>query len=173
MEQRRVHNNNWNKLPALRILELIRQFIEPVFVKPTDRIISDLKHQGSATLEVLEDRSHSTVYRIRETGVVYHLYQDGQLHIHQHYDDYKESHHEDALVNIFEAKEVVYRITYKGEQPLLERLKKPRFKSTFFIVDGVITLQDVEWFEQADGETQRNAALKKGIMFLKFNMRRQ
>lgn len=176
MSSKRIHHKQWHTLSGSKILDVVKTSVEPITVLPDERILNDLKVLESATLEVLEDRTLSTVYRIRETGRVHHMFTDGRLNVYMNYDHYLSQKPVDSLLIVFPAKDLVFRIFNElGEDVIhegIERLKKPRFTAYYMITDGVITFHNIIWLDKPEGEVEKNSALKKAILFIKFNVGR-
>ena len=82
-----IHHGNWNSLDRQQFTHLFAETFDNVTVLPNRVITLDLRTLSTATLECLENRSVSTVYRILPTGVVYQIIKPD---VTIKYDDYEE-----------------------------------------------------------------------------------
>ena len=102
-----------------------------------------------ATIECLENRTFSTVYRIRQTGEVYQITQpNGELFEYDDYESYQLEDPVDNLIESFMAKEPVHIITQIEGDIYIERLKPPRFRAKYVPGDPLNNLQEIEWIDK-------------------------
>ena len=113
-------------------------------------IIYQLRYLEVATLELLENRSSSTVYRIRQTGVVYQVFQpDGEMFEYEDYESYQLRDEVDELLERYIAKEIIHKIEEKDGEIYIHRLKPPTFRGRY-TPDELSHISDVEWYENPD-----------------------
>lgn len=127
---------------------------------PSGEIIHALKAFRIATLEVMENRSTSTVYRIRQTGKVYQQNDDGTLTEYQCYEEYQRAPPYDEPLVINPQKPPVYIV----EGKYVIRVKAPRFRAEY--TDN-FNLFNIEWIDPIPQEITANANLRKAYYFLK------
>jgi hypothetical protein len=72
-----IFRNDWHKLGLKQIDSLFNEFFGDVAIQPGIEIVNRLKALEVGSLEILEDRSSSTVYRIRQTDEVFQIFQPG------------------------------------------------------------------------------------------------
>ena len=83
--KKEIYHDSWHKLPNEEIVALFDNNFGSmerdapdgtnVTIQPNLQIVLDLQDLRKATLELLENREASTIYRIKQTGVVYQLCQ--------------------------------------------------------------------------------------------------
>lgn len=118
-----------------------------VEIQPNIDIVEQLRAMESATLECLENRSFSTVYRIKQTGVVYQLCQpDGTLFEFDDYEDYQQAEPVDELVTLFATKEPVHIAYNDGNKLIIERKQPPRFKG-YATGNNMNAIEIMEWVD--------------------------
>ena len=75
-----IFRNDWHQLGKKQITELFNEHFTGVTIQPGENILERVKMLEVCTLEILEDRSSSTVYRIRQTDEVFQIFTpDGKL----------------------------------------------------------------------------------------------
>ena len=75
-----IFRNDWHQLGEKQIKDLFNEHFTGVTIQPGDSIVKRVKMLEVCTLEILEDRSSSTVYRIRQTDEVFQIFKpDGKL----------------------------------------------------------------------------------------------
>ena len=70
-----IFRNDWHQLGLKQIDDLFNELFSDVAIQPGIEIVNRLKMLEVGTLEILEDRSSSTVYRIRQTDEVFQIFQ--------------------------------------------------------------------------------------------------
>jgi hypothetical protein len=97
------------------------------------------------TLEILEDRSSSTVYRIRQTDEVFQIFKpDGKL-LNCTTEDYYLQKPVDDLVKEYSKKDPIFKIEKVSDiRDIVHHLQTPKFRALF--IDG--TFDKVEWIDQ-------------------------
>ncbi len=68
-----IFRNDWHLLSGPQIEDLFVEHFTSVTIEPNKDIVTRLRELEIATREILENRSSSTVYRIRQTDEVVHL----------------------------------------------------------------------------------------------------
>lgn len=160
-----IFRNDWHMLTGQQIVDLFDKNFPNVTIQPNREIVFRLKSLEVATLEILEDRSCSSVYRIRQTDEVFQLFQPNGDCFYYDTDDYFMAEPVDTLERSFIKKEPVF----KGEkQPngmiLIEHLKEPRFKALF---DGT-EFKNMVWLDDQPQDISVIARLmRKAEAFLK------
>jgi hypothetical protein len=140
-----IFRNNWHQLGKKQIVDLFNEHFTGVTIQPGENIIKRLKMQEVCTLEILEDRSSSTVYRIRQTDEVFQIYQpDGKLFSYTTEDYYLQKPIDD-LVREYSKKDPIFKIEKVSDlKDIVHHLKSPKFRALF--IDG--TFDKVEWIDQ-------------------------
>lgn len=141
-----IRSARWNELSNDDIVSMFNRYLDDVAIHPNALIVSELRELKAATLEVLEDRTMSTVYRIRETGVVFHVEaENGECWAYDDFDDYLQDDPIDELVNSFVSQPKSYEIIDQtGNVFTVRRNKPPRFKARYNMETGDIELFDNE-----------------------------
>jgi hypothetical protein len=140
-----IFRNDWHLLGLKQIDSLFNELFSDVAIQPGIEIINRLKMLEVCTLEILEDRSSSTVYRLRQTDEVFQIYQpDGKL-ISYSTEDYYLQKPIDDLVKEYSKKDPIFKIEKVSDfREIVHHLKSPKFRSLF--VDG--TYDKMEWIDQ-------------------------
>ena len=140
-----IFRNDWHQLGEKQIVDLFTEHFTGVTIQPGESIIKRLKMMEVCTLEILEDRSSSTVYRIRQTDEVFHVFQlDGKLFSYTTEDYYLQKPIDD-LVREYSKKDPIFKIEKVSDfKEIIHHLKSPKFRALF--VDG--TFDKVEWIDQ-------------------------
>jgi hypothetical protein len=110
------------------------------------------------TLEILEDRSSSTVYRIRQTDEVFQIFKpDGKLFSYTT-EDYYLKRPIDDLVKEHSKKDPIFKIEKVSDlKDIVNHLKSPKFRALF--VDG--TFDKMEWIDQSPEDITHIAKLMR------------
>jgi hypothetical protein len=140
-----IFRNDWHQLGEKQIVDLFNEHFTGVTIQPGESIVKRLKMQEVCTLEILEDRSSSTVYRIRQTDEVFQIFQpDGKL-FNYTTEDYYLQMPTDELVKEYSRKDPIFKIEKVSDlKDIVHHLKSPKFRALF--VDG--TFDKVEWIDQ-------------------------
>jgi hypothetical protein len=140
-----IFRNDWHQLGEKQIVDLFTEHFTGVTIQPGESIIKRLKMMEVCTFEILEDRSRSTVYRIRQTDEVFQIYQpDGKL-VSYTTEDYYLQKPIDDLVKEYSKKDPIFKIEKVSDfKEIVHHLKSPKFRALF--VDG--TFDKVEWIDQ-------------------------
>ena len=140
-----IFRNDWHQLGEKQIVDLFNEHFTGVTIQPDESIVKRLKMQEVCTLEILEERSSSTVYRIRQTDEVFQIFQpDGKL-FNYTTEDYYLQKPTDELVKEYSKKDPIFKIEKVSDlKDIVHHLKSPKFRALF--VDG--TFDKVEWIDQ-------------------------
>jgi hypothetical protein len=160
-----------------------RLYGHPITCFPTADLFKQLRILKLATLEVVENRSEATVYRIRQTGVVY-LCRVGedQAMVFTSHKDYLQSPDNSGMLHNFFCKPMAYIIERRGYQTYIHRLKYPRFSGivdatpvSFVDLDHsdhryLYDIEDITWHDHPPATEAENRSLsKKTTLFLRSN----
>jgi hypothetical protein len=139
-----IFRNDWHLLKPTQIDSLFNEHFADVAVQPGIDIVKRLKIMEVCTLEILEDRSSSTVYRIRQTDEVFQIYQpDGKLFSYTTEDYYLQKPIDD-LVKEYSKKDPIFKIEKVSDfKEIVHHLKSPKFRALF--VNG--TYDKMEWID--------------------------
>ena len=140
-----IFRNDWHLLGLKQIDSLFNELFVNVAIQPGHEIVNRLKRLEVGSLEILEDRSRSTVYRIRQTDEVFHIFQPGGDLFRYTTDDYYQKQPVDELVKEYIKKAPVFKIEKVSDhRDVIHHLRPPRFRALF--IDG--TFDKVEWIDQ-------------------------
>ena len=153
-----IFRNDWHLLKPTQIDSLFNEHFTDVAVQPGIDIVKRLKIMEVCTLEILEDRSRSTVYRIRQTDEVFHVFQpDGKLFSYTT-EDYYLQKSIDELVKEYSKKDPIFKIEKVSDfKEIVHHLKSPKFRALF--VDG--TYDKMEWIDQPPEDISQIEKLMK------------
>ncbi len=153
-----IFRNDWHLLKPTQIDSLFNEHFADVAVQPGIDIVKRLKIMEVCTLEILEDRSRSTVYRIRQTDEVFHVFQpDGKLFSYTT-EDYYLQKPIDGLVKEYSKKDPIFKIEKVSDfKEIIHHLKSPKFRALF--VDG--TYDKMEWIDQPPEDISQIEKLMK------------
>jgi hypothetical protein len=151
-----IVRNDWHKLTGQQILTLFYENFSAVAIQPGIEIVNRLKMLEICTLEILEDRSSSTVYRIRETDEVFQIFQpEGKLFSYTT-EDYYLQEPIDSLVKEYSKKDPIFKIEKVSDsRDIVQHLKPPKFRALF--VDG--NFNKVEWIDRPPEDITKIAKL--------------
>jgi hypothetical protein len=153
-----IFRNDWHLLSHKEIDSLFIEHFADVAIQPGIDIVKRLKMMEVCTLEILEDRSRSTVYRIRQTDEVFHVFQlDGKLFSYTT-EDYYLQKPIDELVKEYSKKDPIFKIEKVSDfKEIIHHLKSPKFRALF--VDG--TYDKMEWIDQPPEDISQIEKLMK------------
>ena len=151
-----IFRNDWHLLSHKHIDSLFNDHFTDVAIQPGIDIVKRLKMIEVCTLEILEDRSSSTVYRIRQTDEVFQIFQpDGKLFSYTTEDYYLQKPFDD-LVKEYSKKDPIFKIEKVSDlKDIVHHLKPPKFLALF--VDG--TFDKMEWIDQPPEDITQIAKL--------------
>jgi hypothetical protein len=140
-----IFRNDWHLLGKKQIEDLFNEHFGGVTILPVTDIIKRVKMLEICTLEILEDRSSSTAYRIRQTDEVFQIFRpDGKLLTYTT-EDYYLQKPVDNLVKEYTKKDPIFKIEKVSDiRDIVHHLKTPKFRALF--IDG--TFDKVEWIDQ-------------------------
>jgi hypothetical protein len=153
-----IFRNNWHLLKPSQIDSLFNEHFADVAVQPGIDIVKRLKMMEVCTLEILEDRSSSTVYRIRQTDEVFQIFKsDGKLFTYTT-EEYYLQKPTDELVKEYAKKDPIFKIEKVSDfKEIIHHLKSPKFRALF--VDG--TYDKMEWIDQPPEDISQIEKLMK------------
>lgn len=153
-----IFREDWHLLAGPQIEGLFSEHFKDVTIEPNMDIVTRLKDLEIATLEILENRSNSTVYRIRQTDEVFHLDQLSGVMYKLNTGEYFSQQSLDELLMNYVRKEPVFKGDYAGDgKYIIEHLKEPRFRALF--ING--SCDRVDWIDQPDIDASKLEKLMK------------
>ena len=153
-----IFRNDWHLLELNQIDSLFNELFGDVSIQPGLEIVNRLKMLEVGSLEILEDRSRSTVYRIRQTDEVFHIFQPNGDLFRYTTDDYYRNQPVDELVKEYIKKAPVFKIEKVSDhRDVIHHLKPPRFRVLF--IEG--TFDKVEWIDQPPEDVSQIPKLMK------------
>jgi len=162
-----VFRNDWHLLGLKQIDSLFNELFSDVAIQPGIEIVNRLKMLEVCSLEILEDRSRSTVYRIRQTDEVFQIFQPGGDLFRYTTEDYFQKKPSDELVKEYIKKAPVFKIEKVSEhRDVIHHLRPPKFRALF--VDR--TFDKVEWIDQPPEDISQIPKLmrKMGAFYASF-----
>jgi hypothetical protein len=162
-----IFRSDWHKLGLKQIDDLFNEFFSDVAIQPGIEIVDRLKALEVGSLEILEDRSSSTVYRIRQTDEVFQIFQPGGDLFRYTTEGYYLVEPADELVKEYIKKAPVFKIERViDHREVIHHLKPPKFSALF--IDG--TFDKVEWIDQPPQDiTQVTKLMRKmGAFYASF-----
>lgn len=152
--KKEIYHHAWHKLSGEEIITLFDNNFgsstseapdgTSVTIAPNMQIVMELKDLQTATLELLEDREASTVYRIRQTGIVYQLCQpNGQLFEFDDYEQYLQSDVIDEPITIYAPKPLKFTAEKQGDKLMVKHHEPPMFEAEW--IGGAHGVQKVVW----------------------------
>jgi hypothetical protein len=141
-----IYHSRWHELSREHIENLFNKYLGDVTAFPFG-VLPELSKLEKATLEVIEDRTKSTVYLIRETGKTYQLpkVQDEPRHSYKY-------------------KPCVFVISESENSHFIERQKSPKFRAEYN--PGTKEIFNLEWIDDEPFQTTAIPTLKKAKVFL-------
>ena len=140
-----IFRNDWHQLGLKQIDSLFNELFSDVTIQPGIEIVNRLKMLEVGSLEILEDRSQSTVYRIRQTDEVFQILAPDGKFLTYTTEDYYLQKPDDDLVKEYAKKDPIFKIEKVSDmKDIVYHLKTPKFRALF--VDG--TFDKLEWIDQ-------------------------
>src|SRR5665647_1910193 len=140
-----IFRNDWHQLGLKQIDSLFNELFSDVAIQPGIEIVNKLKMLEVGSLEILEDRSRSTVYRIRQTDEVFQIFAPDGKFLTYTTEDYYLQKPDDDLVKEYAKKDPIFKIEKVSDiKDIVYHLKTPKFWALF--VDG--TFDKLEWIDQ-------------------------
>lgn len=153
-----IFRNDWHQLGEKQIVDLFNQHFTGVTIQPDESIIKRLKMQEVCTLEILEDRSSSTVYRIRQTDEVFQIFKPDRKLLSYTTEDYYLKRPIDDLIKEYSKKDPIFKIEKVSDfKEIVHHLKSPKFRALF--VDGIY--DKMEWIDQPPEDISQIEKLMK------------
>jgi hypothetical protein len=152
--KKEIYHHAWHQLSGEEIVKLFdNNFgsstdVAPdgtdITIAPNMQIVMDLKELQTATLELLENRESSTVYRIRQTGIVYQIFQpDGKTFYFDDYEQYLQSDVIDQPITIYAPKPLKFTAEKVGDKLMVKHHEPPQFEAEW--IGGVHGVENVKW----------------------------
>lgn len=152
--KKEIYHEAWHKLSGEEIVTLFDNTFgshiseapdgTTVTILPDINIVMDIRELGNATLELLENRTSSTVYRIKQTGIVYQIFHpDGQMFEFDDYEQYLQSDVIDEPITIYEPKPLKFTAEKQGDKLIVKHHEPPQFEAEW--VGGVHGVENVKW----------------------------
>jgi len=164
-----IFRNDWHLLTGLQIVDLFDKNYDDVTIQPNIDIVKRLKLLEVATLEILENRSCSTVYRIKQYDEVFQIFQPNGDTFFYDTDDYYVEKPIDDLIKDYAKKEPVFvaEMQLNGDTVILYT-KEPRFKITF--KKGANSSEDVVFLNKppTDFSIMPNLLRKAGAFYASY-----
>lgn len=153
-----IFRNDWHLLSLKQIDSLFNEHFAAVAVLPSIDIVKRLKIMEVCTLEILEDRSSSSVYRIRQSDEVFQIFKpDGKL-LSYTTEDYYLQKPIDDIIKEYSKKDPIFKIEKVSDfKDIVHHLKSPKFRALF--VDG--TYDKMEWIDQPPEDISQIEKLMK------------
>jgi hypothetical protein len=140
-----IFRNDWHQLGEKQITDLFNEHFNSVTIQPGENIIKRIKMLEVCTLEILEDRSSSTVYRIRQTDEVFQIFAPYGKLLNYTTEDYYLQEPIADLIKEYAKKDPIFKIEKVSDiRDIVHHLKNPKFRALF--IDG--TFDKVEWIDQ-------------------------
>jgi predicted transcriptional regulator len=137
--------HTWNNLSDDQVIAIFNKYLSEMTFKPNSRIVYDLRNLEQSTLEVLENRTGSTVYRIRQTGVVYQII-EGDYYLWDDTSEYLDANPIDELMVSYNTKPITFTALSDEEDHLwLTHHKPPKFTARW---EG--DFKEIEWKDEPD-----------------------
>jgi hypothetical protein len=162
-----VFRNDWHTLGENKIQNLFNESFKNVTILPNTNIVNRLRILKTGSLELMEDRSSSTVYRIRQTDEVFQIFQPGGEFFRYNTEDYYQVKPIGELVGEYVTKAPVFKIEkVSAHRDVIHHLKPPKFSALF--IDG--TFDKVEWHDEPPEDVSEISKLmrKMGAFYASF-----
>lgn len=147
-----INRSNWEFLTNEEIVELFDIYFPNVTIQPNMEVVNELRRLGMATLELYENRSGSSVYRIRQTGEVFQIEMyEGKTFRYDDSEAYRNDEPFDQEVESFEIEDPKYIFTEGPDGLVVKRTKQPRFTARY-IPDKLNNIDIIEWIDPVRAE---------------------
>lgn len=127
-----IFRNDWHLLSGQQIVNLFNEHYSDVTIQPSFKVVGRLRMLEVGTLELMENRSSSTVYRIKQFDEVYQVFQPKGEVLKFNTEEYYAAKEADTLLQTVIKKEPVFKVeSVTGDKVVVMHLKNPRFRALF------------------------------------------
>lgn len=159
-----IFRNDWHLLTEQQIVDLFDEHYDDVTIQPNIDVVSRLNLLEVATLELMENRSGSTVYRIKQYDEVYQIFQpNGDVLLYDTDDYYSEKPIDDLIKEYIKKEPVFVAYLQPNGDTVVMYTKEPRFKITF--KKGAISSEDLIFIDEPKDVTRVPKLLRKAGAF--------
>lgn len=163
-----VFHNSWNELDGKALMLFLSSSLPSLAVLPDFKLLKELKRLKTATLEVLELRTESTVFSIRQTGEVFHVFQNTRSCTYKSYQEYLDcTAPVDSLLSLLSAKPAAHHFYEVEGKYYVVRLKHPRFVALLSGAHGRVTAEITQWIDQKPQAVSSLSLVRKAEAFAK------
>jgi len=165
--KKEIFRSDWHQLTENRIKGLFNEIFGDNKLQPNKSIVHKLKELRVATLECVENRENSTIYRIKQIDKEYQVSKETKsIMVSDDIPEYSNKKPPDRVISSFEIKPAVHKYITEGEQIYIERLKYPRFRAVINKISRQKSLYITEWIDPEPVDpVQVSSLLKKAEKF--------
>lgn len=158
----RIYSHRWDTLEGDEIVALFYLHFPEVAIQPNMTIVQDLRRRRTAELLLLENRTASTVYQIRQTGVVYQICQpNGDCFTYDSYQEYLADDPVDELIEAYNHKAPKFTASEQNGLIIVRHNEPPEFTGTWIGCEVGVT--DITWIDQPSTDIMALARLMKSL----------
>lgn len=167
-----IHRYDWNMYSFQQARQIFSDHFPPLTCAPDQFLFNELRGQHRATLELLENRSESSVFRIKELATCYQVTKAGHCLQYKDFETYQDNPPSDQLLEQFSVPNITFSVDPQTDGSMvITRNKSPKFKATYYpnnsiLATGDISLVNEEWFDQVD-DNDKQKIKRKLALFLK------
>ncbi len=163
MKKKEIFSKRWHS----ETLATIKQELGSLTALPNALVFEKLKGLEVTMLEVVEDRSKSTVYRIRQTGEIHQVFMNGSSFYYRNIEKYTAAEKSDLLKEEFKIKKIIFRIEVKDSKKFIYHEKYPEFYAE--IIEG--TIANIVFTDEITDQSKISSLLRKAEAFIQSYMK--
>lgn len=142
-----INRSNWDFLTNEEIVELFDRHFPDVAIQPNMEVVNELRRLCIADLELYENRTGSSVYRIRQTGEMFQIEMyEGKTFRYDDSEAYQDDKPFDQLIESFASEDPKYIFSESPDGLVIKRTKPPRFTARY-IPDKLNNIDIIEWID--------------------------
>lgn len=169
-----IHRYDWNMYSFQEARQIFIDHFPNITCFPDQILFNELRGQHRATLELLENRSESTVFRIKELASCYQVNKEGHCRQFKDFETYLEQPHTDQLIEQFSVPNITFSVNPQSDGSMvITRNKTPKFKATYLpndslLTTGEVTLINEEWIDQVEDQDKQKIKRKLALFLKKY-----
>lgn len=169
-----IHRYDWNLYSFQQAQDIFKDQFPNITCSPDQILFNELRGQHRGTLELLENRSESTVFRIKELATCYQVTKSGNCLQFNDFETYQVKPPFDKLLEQFTVPNITFSVNPQTDGSILvSRNKSPKFKATYLPNDSLLTTGEInlineEWIDQVEDQDKQKIKRKLALFLKKY-----
>ena len=150
-----IYRSDWFYMPVPEIRDYIGATVQHhTRLLPDNRFCNVVKSAGVGTVDLVEYRTHSSVYRFCETNMVSQQFDNGCSRCFEGLTEYKATKQADQLIERFKCNAVKMSLKMDNSKLICKYLAPPYADVQVVLSGNGFTLYPICWYQDADAETK-------------------